>query len=105
MSLELYEMFSNLKIRVVEKTGERIVDTLHKSNPWDNNKCERKDCRICEGPEEKMWGRCKHRNVVYETQCMICLKEGEKEKIEKENRVTENEIEIKGKKRARELSY
>ena len=49
--LGFYETFSNLRIRVVEKTGERIVDMLNKSNPWDTNRFGRKDCRICEGPE------------------------------------------------------
>ena len=99
--LELYEQFSNLKIRVVEKTGERIVDALHKSNPWANNKCERKDCKICEGPEEKMWGRCKYRNVVYETQCMICLNSEEKKETKERIEVEENVD--KGRKRVREL--
>ena len=60
--LKMYEKISNLKVRVVEKTGQRIMDVLHKSNPWESNKCGREDCMICKGPEEKMW-----KNVDIET--------------------------------------
>ena len=35
----MFETKCNLKIRVVEKTGERVVDVLHKLDPWENTRC------------------------------------------------------------------
>ena len=46
--LEIYESISCIKVRVVEKTGERVMDTLHRSDPWEKSKCKRSDCKMCE---------------------------------------------------------
>ena len=85
------ENISCLRIKVVERAGEKVVDVLHKSNPWDDTSCMREDCLFCYGNNEKMIGKCKQRGVVYETLCMICEKKRNKEngKIEIENTVEE----------------
>ena len=57
---------------------------------------------MCGSPEEKEWGKCKFRNVVYETQCMTCYNntKGEEKVIA---RINDIEPERKdGKKRTRE---
>ena len=100
--LKVYEELSDISMRVVEKTGERVMDTLHRSNPWENNKCGRVDCRICESPEEKIWGKCRHRNVVYETQCMTCYNEKSSKERKEVREEKEPTMEESGEKRKRE---
>ena len=81
--LDIFEEFSKLKVKVVERAGEKLVDVIHKSNPWDMSQCSREDCRFCNSKEEKLWGKCKCRNIVYENECMTCLEEEESNEKEK----------------------
>ena len=69
------ENISVLRIKVVERVGEKIVDAIHRSNSWEEVRCEREDCLFCYGANEKMIGKCKQRGVVYETLCMLCERE------------------------------
>ena len=75
--LKSFEEVSSIRIRIVERTGEKLVNILHKSNPWEAVDCKRDDCKFCEN--EKLIGKCKKRNIVYETECMICKGGGEEE--------------------------
>ena len=70
--LKSFEEISNIKIKLVERTGEKLVDILHKSNPWEDTYCEREDCAFCNGGNTKLIGKCKKRNIVYETECLLC---------------------------------
>ena len=56
-----------------------MSDILHKSNPWNGLPCDRNECRMCSTGNEKLWGKCKERNVVYENECMICKPNEEKD--------------------------
>ena len=47
---------------------------LHKSNPWAGAFCGRPECFPCKSGDEK--GDCFKRNIVYETFCLDCKKEG-----------------------------
>ena len=87
--LEMLEKLSNLSVRVVERAGEKIEDILHKSNPWEGVNCGRKGCIFCESGEEKLVGKCKQRNVVYENECLLCKEEG-KEKLKCKENINEN---------------
>lgn len=73
-------------------SGYRFI----KSNVWSDQDCRRDDCLICSsaGPKEKK-GKCKKRNILYETYCITCWKRenGEKEKIELERFQLELEAE------------
>ena len=90
------EKYSKIKIKVVERAGEKVSDILHKSNPWNGLPCDRKECRMCSTGNEKLWGKCKERNVVYENECLICKptednkkeKEGRKERKEREKEMS-----------------
>ena len=83
--LEELEKVSNLKLKMVERTGEKLTDLLHKSNAWDDNYCKREDCIICNSTSnESRKGLCKKRNVIYETYCVTCHK-NEKYESEKVN--------------------
>ena len=85
------ENISCLRIKVVERAGEKLVDALHKSNPWEETNCHRDDCLFCNGNNENMIGKCKQRGVVYETLCMLC--ERERKRKEGEWRIEEKELE------------
>ena len=52
--LSQFEDMSSIRLRVVERTGEKLVDILHKSNPWSGEKCGREDCRSCASKEKKL---------------------------------------------------
>ena len=98
----MFEEFSSIRVKVVERAGEKLIDSLHRSNPWDKMKCERKDCRQCNSKEEKLWGSCKNKNKVYENECYTCLETIEEEKKEKQTegeKIDENTIIETGKKR------
>ena len=86
--LEKLEKLGSLKLKVVEKTGEKLVDLLHRSDSWSDMDCNREDCLICgsAGEKEKK-GKCKRRNVVYETYCITCAEKEEKERNEKEKEI------------------
>ena len=87
--LKSFEHFSKIRIKVVERAGEKLVDNLHRSNPWEKTPCGREDCRFCSSKEEKLWGKCKSRNIVYENECYTCL-----EKIEEEKETTGETVNI-----------
>ena len=81
--LEILEKVENIKLKIVERTGEKIVDLVHRSNAWSNLDCQRKDCLICEScVGEEMRGMCYKRNVIYETFCLTC-----EDKVEERNGV------------------
>ena len=68
---------------MVERTGRKLVDLLHKSNAWSDQDCGREDCLVCSScVENERRGLCMRRNVVYETFCLSCYY---KEKAEKES--------------------
>ena len=77
--LKVMESISSLRVKVVERTGGKIVELLHKSNPWESSDCNREKCKFC--ITEENVGKCKQRCIVYETQCLIC-KEGKPEEKE-----------------------
>ena len=101
--LKALETVSSLRVKVIERTGEKIVDSLHKSNPWENVDCEREHCLFCGGEESKMRGKCKQRGVVYETRCMLCDPGGE-ERVEERERPREAHLTEKDKEKEEERS-
>ena len=73
-------------IKIVERAGERLVDMLHKSNPWDESDCGRKDCLPCESAakdDDIVRKNCTQRSVIYKTWCEICKKK-KKERLKTE---------------------
>ena len=79
--LEIFEKIGSIKLKVVEPTGTKLVDLLHKSDPWSDLDCEREDCLLCNSSNsEQRKGLCKRRNVVYQTYCLSCQENIECEK-------------------------
>ena len=66
---------TGVKITVVETTGRKIVDLLHKADPWQGKDCGRPQCILCETKQKTE----KHQNqdytkrcIIYETRCLFC---------------------------------
>ena len=64
LKLKSLEEVGQIKMKIVEKTGDKIVDLLHQSNPWSSEICGRTDCLVCNTPGEGRKGRCKQRNIT-----------------------------------------
>ena len=45
--LKSFEEVSSIIVRIVERTREKLVNLLHKSNPWEAVNCKREDCMFC----------------------------------------------------------
>ena len=106
------EKVGDLKLKIVKRTGTKLEDLLHKSNPWSDKDCGREDCLLCESAtEEEKKGQCMKRNVVYETYCIECqeiieMKEEERKLYKdvnenNEDAIGEKSIEESKKKRKR----
>ena len=90
--LETLEKVGRMKFKIVEKTGNKLEDLLHRSNAWGDSDCNREDCIMCRtaGDCEKK-GQCKKRNVIYETFCLKCEEEKEREKENEDIRLSTTE--------------
>ena len=83
---------TGVKIKIVERSGRKLVDILHRADPWLGKDCGRPQCLLCETKmktEKDMRQDCTKRCVIYETWCMTC-EEKEVRRIEEE---TEDEKE------------
>ena len=58
---------TNIKIKVIEKTGLSIKRKLQKSDPFRKNKCERTDCFVCISGGK---GKCDKNEIKYNIQCL-----------------------------------
>ena len=98
--LQELEKNGKIKIKIVERAGEKLVDLLHRSDAWSNRDCDRLDCLICESAgEEGTKGACKRRSIIYETYCVTCQEEKEKlEEIRNDNKETTERDENKKRK-------
>ena len=81
-AIQILKPFCKINLKVVERAGKKIIDTLHKSNPWEDGICERDNCLPCQssikGKDEAI-RNCKKRSVTYQTWCHTCR---EKLKVE-----------------------
>ena len=62
------------KVKMVERGGVRLANTLVQKNPWGHEGCGRPECRLCAVSESNSF--CRTRSVVYENRCMDCLENG-----------------------------
>ena len=80
------ESQTGVRIKIVEKTGIKLVDILHKSDPWKGMNCRRENCLLCKTKKltEKNTNQdCTQRCITYETWCLTC-EAREREKISEE---------------------
>ena len=83
------------QIKIVEKTGVKLVDMLHRANSWAGEECGRTRCLLCD--TKKIEGKknsqdCHKRNCVYQTYCRTCA--------ERQDRKIEEKFKEMGKKRS-----
>ena len=89
---------TGINVKVVERAGDKIQDLLHKSNPWEDQDCERKSCPTCESSSKSdkcEFKDCSKRSVVYETWCQTCVNKEEKEMMRKYD-IFDEELGIEG---------
>ena len=75
------EKMTGYKLKIVEKGRTKLVDILHKANPWAGEDCRRSRCMLCRTKKEedkKNTQDCRKRNCVYETSCMTCTERQDK---------------------------
>ena len=82
---------TGVKLKIVERSGRRLIDILHKADPWQGQDCGRPKCLLC--TTKLKTGRdlnqeCTKRCIVYQTWCISC-EEKEKEKIENDDELDE----------------
>ena len=59
---------SGFRIKVVERSGTKIKDVLHRKDPFKRNQCEREDCFVCRsGGKGK--SICNKENIKYTITC------------------------------------
>ena len=81
---EKLEKMTRTKLKIVERTGIKMVDLVTRSNPWQGQDCSRENCTLCMTKMKtgKLTSQeCTKRNLVYETHCLNC-EETEGQKIE-----------------------
>ena len=81
------EKTSGYRIKIVEESGEKILDILHSSNPWKGEDCGRERSMLCATKamtEKNKKQDCRKRSLVYETWCETCLRKDTKEVQEQE---------------------
>ena len=94
---EKMEQLTGYRLKIVERGGTKLVDILHKANPWAGEDCKRMGCLLC--TTKKMEGKkngqdCKKRNCVYKTNCITCR--------ERQDRDIEQRMEGQGAKKVEE---
>ena len=70
------------RLRIVEKSGDKLEDLLTKSNPWQGLDGGRQGCLLCTTKmktEKSLSQYCHTRSLVYETWCMTCMRKDEAE--------------------------
>ena len=65
------------RFKIVEKVGTKLMDILHKANPWAGEQCGRQRCLLCETKRKE--GKtnsqdCHKRNCFYMTYCITCTR-------------------------------
>ena len=58
---------TDLKIKVIEKTGSTLKRALHKTSITEKTECSNDECQICKTSKRK--GMCRKEGVTYEIVC------------------------------------
>ena len=69
---ELNKISDDKRIKFVEKSGRKLIDTMRQNDPFRKN-CV-KECLACE--KETKFTNCKKTNVGYTIQCKLCKSRG-----------------------------
>ena len=67
---------SELKIRVVERSGKSLRNVLSRSDPFQKDPCGKDTCKVC-NVNPKI--NCRRRDVVYRMKCLGCAENDERD--------------------------
>ena len=82
------EKHTGIKLKIVERSGTKLIDLIHKADPWEGQDCGRDKCILCETKQKTgkfLSQDCHKRCIVYETWCLTCEERGRKAIEEDEN--------------------
>ena len=85
------EKHTGNKLKIVERSGTKLIDLIHKSDPWEGEDCGREGCILCitkQRTGKYLSQDCHRRCIVYETWCLTCEERGIKE-IEEDDTIDE----------------
>ena len=60
------------RVKVIEKLGTSLIDSLGNQAPWRSSHCGRSACWPCKAKE----GSCRKHNILYKITCMTCQGQG-----------------------------
>ena len=83
---QLLRAVCSTKIRVMEKNGSSLRQLLQQGDPWAKDPCHRTDCKPFR-TEGKYRGNCSSPNLVYISECMVCLSKGLKSQYRREQQI------------------
>ena len=63
------------RIKIVQKPGAKLKDSIVNANPWNDKKCGCPRCIPCEQAGDKP-SKCKTRSILYSNTCTICKIKG-----------------------------
>ena len=69
------EVLTGYRLKVVERAGTKLVNLLHKSDPWQGIYCGRDLCLLCSTKARTgklMKQECTKRSCIYEIWCIKC---------------------------------
>ena len=69
------EKIMGYRLKIVERSGDKLLNLLTSSNPWRGKICDRPNCMLCETKTrtgKNLKQDCSKRNLVYETKCQTC---------------------------------
>ena len=98
---EKMQGMTGYKLKIVEKGGTKLVDMLHKANPWAGQDCGRGKCLLCiskQREDKKNSQDCMKRNCVFETYCWTCCQRQDRKIEEKYKEMEHKTIEEQPKK-------
>ena len=88
---EKLDGMAGYRMKVVEKGGIKLVDLLHKANPWAGQDCGRDRCMLC--TTKKKEGKKFSQDCVYKTYCMTCTQRKDMEIEERYKDIGKKKIE------------
>ena len=94
------EALTGYRIKIVERSGLKLEDTLCKADPWQGQDCGRDKCLLCltkTRTGQLLSQDCSRRSVVYESWCMSCKEKDMEEAKEKAGGDMKKEKELQDK--------
>ena len=62
---------SGVRVKVVEKSGTKMVRLLQKNDPFQKKACrDAENCLVCNGGDEEEGGDCRESGVTYKVKCL-----------------------------------